>query len=248
MKTNRSLIHPLLALLMVLSLLLCACGKETPDPSGSITPNSQPSSTPDNTEPGSSEPASTDPVMSIGRIEGGVYTNRYVGFTMALGSDWTYYSAEELQELPENVADLFEGSELGDAINTIEYFQDMMAENVSNMTTVNLLYQKMDMKTRLFYATLTEAQIVDTVLAESDKLISSYAQAGIMVDSIQSATVTFLGKPRTAVKTVATVNDVPYYILQIYEYHLGQYSATITFGSFVEDKTESLLALCQSLS
>ena len=234
MKINRCMLSCLLTLVMVLSMLLCACDNKTPDPNGTITPNTQ--------------PASSDPVMSIGRIEGGVYTNRYVGFTMALGSDWTYYSAEELQELPDNVADIFEGSEIGNAINTIEYFQDMVAENTNDMTTVNLLYQKMDMKTRLLYATMTEEEIIDSVLAESDALISSYAQAGILVETIEKTTVTFLGKQRTAIKTVATTNGVPYYILQLYEYHLGQYSATITFGSFVTDKTEGLLSLCKSLT
>jgi ABC-type molybdate transport system permease subunit len=41
---------------------------------------------------------------------------------------------------------------------------------------------------------------------------------------------------------------VAYYILQIFETKLGQYSATITFASYIEDKTESLLDLCSPIA
>ena len=217
-------------LLLAVSMLLCACA---PQVSGTVTPNT--------------DPTASDPVMSLGRIEGGVYTNTYVGFTMRLGSDWSYYSAEELQELPDNVADMFEGSEIGEAMNSIQQFTDVMAENVNDMTTINLLYQKLDLQSRLMYASMTEEAIIDSVLDQSDMLINSYAQAGIIVEKLEKVTVTFLGEQHTAIKTTASTSGVAYYILQLYDYHLGQYSATITFGSFVEDKTESLLSLCQKI-
>ena len=38
-----------------------------------------------------------------------------------------------------------------------------------------------------------------------------------------------------------------YYILQVFDFWLGQYSATITFASFVEDHTEDTLALFYAL-
>ena len=78
----------------------------------------------------------------MGRLEGGVYTNSYTGYGCNLDSSWTYYSAEELQDMPEAVKEAMEGSELGDSIDTLNQFTDMMAENVEALTTMNVLYQK----------------------------------------------------------------------------------------------------------
>ena len=76
-----------------------------------------------------------------------------------------------------------------------------------------------------------------------DTLISSYAQAGIMVSTMEKVTVSFLGEQRVALKTVGTLADMDYYILQIMDYKLGSYGVTLTLSSFVEDKTESMLEL-----
>ena len=40
-----------------------------------------------------------------------------------------------------------------------------------------------------------------------------------------------------------SMEGVPYYTLQLFDYRLGQYSVTLTLASFVEDNTESLLDL-----
>ena len=53
----------------------------------------------------------------------------------------------------------------------------------------------------------------------------------------------FLGEERCAMRTSATIQGVNYYILQVYDYHLGQFGVTLTVGSYVEDKTEELLDL-----
>lgn len=227
---KRTNMMKLFALVLALAMVLCACGGGSQEEiSGTVTP------------------AEEENVMSLGRIEGGTYTNNYVGFAMELSSDWVYYSAEELQEIPENVAEAFKDTELGDAMDPLNQFTDMMAESVEQLTTINVLCQKMDMTTRLAYAALDESAILDSALEQSDLMIESYAQAGIMVESIEKVNVTFLGEERVALKTTSTLEGVPYYTLQVFEYHLGQYSVTITFASFVEDKTESLLELCHPI-
>lgn len=255
-RRNLSLI---LAILMALSLMLSACGTSQEDIAGKVTPvATEPA--PETTEPVPETTAAAEPettqapeeettlpeenIVSIGRIEGGTYTNNYVGFAMDLDSSWTYYSAEELQDIPENVAEMFAGSELGDSLNPLEQFTDMVAENVNLLTTINVLYQKLDMQSRLIYAAMEEEAILDATLAQSDLMLEAYSQAGIEVSSMEKVTVTFLGEERPALKTVAVMQGLDYYILQVFDYHLGEYSATITFASFVEDKTEELVAMC----
>ena len=76
-----------------------------------------------------------------------------------------------------------------------------------------------------------------------DTLVASYENAGILVESMSTKAVTFLGEDRTALYTVATVQEIPYYVLQLYDFHLGQFSITTTVGSYYTDNTESLLEL-----
>lgn len=222
----------LLALLLALAMVLCACGETREDVGGSVTPTTGEETLPEGN------------TMSIGRIEGGTYTNEYMGFAMDLDSTWQYYTADELQELPDNVAEMFEGTEVGDAIDTVSQFTDMMAESVEQLASVNVLYQKMDMQTRLLYAAMDDETILDATLAQSDALIDAYSAAGIDVSDLEKVTVNFLGQERVALKTTSTMQGVDYYTLQVFDYHLGQYSVTITFASFIEDKTEALAAMC----
>lgn len=88
----------ILALILALMMVLCACGDGKENVSGTVTPATE---------------GVADKEMSLGRIEGGTYTNDYVGFTIELGGDWVYYSAEELQDLPENIAEAIKDTELG---------------------------------------------------------------------------------------------------------------------------------------
>ena len=226
----------ILALVLTLALLLCGCGNQQ-NAAGNLTPATEPAPT-----EAATEPAPTETPVSLGTLTGGTYTNAYVGFGFTLDENWTIYPADQLQDLPENVSEMFEGTEFESyEINTI---MDVMAENVTDLTTMNVLYQKLSMQERLAYLSMDEMDILDMLVDDHyDTMVASYANAGIYVESMSTKTVTFLGQERTALYTVATVQDVPYYILQLYDFHLGQYSITTTVGSYIEDNTENLLGL-----
>ena len=179
----------------------------------------------------------------MGRLEGGTYINEYAGYACELDSNWTFYSAEELQVLPDNVKELIADTELADVIGDVPQFTDMMAENVDEMARINALYQKHTMQERLGFAMLTDAELIDGTLEQQDMMKDAYAQAGMDVESMERITVTFLGEERAALRTVGTAADVPFYMVQIFDYHLGQYSVTLTVNSYLEDKTQQILDL-----
>lgn len=231
-----------LVLILALAMSLAACGNGQKPVSGNAAPTAAPTTVP-TTAPAETAPAGNP--MSLGRIDGNTYINDYMGFTMTLDDTWIFSSAEELQELPDNIAELLEGSEVGEALENFEQFTDMMAESVEELASINVLYQKLDMSTRLAYATMTNEQILDSTLEQSEMLKEAYAQAGMEVQSMEKVTVTFLGEEVAAVRTHMRIQGMDYYTLQVMDYHLGQYTATITFASYVEDKTKSLLDLCQ---
>ena len=224
------------ALALVLCLSLVACGGE-PDVAGQVAP-----------QQGSVETVPTEPELpenelSLGRMEGGVYTNEYVGYACKLDSNWTFLSAAELEQIPATVSDQLKGSELGDALADTPQFIDMMAENVNDLTTMNVLYQKMSMTERLAYLTLSEEEIINISIEQMDTLIAAYEQTGFAVDSIEKVTVTFMGEERTALHSSMSIQDIPYYTLQFFDYHLGEYSVVTTLSSYAEDRTAALTEL-----
>lgn len=131
----------LLAVLLATALVLAGCGNKA-HIGGSVTPiesttgtetteTKAPGTDPTETtatEPDPTETEATEPEaptefegteqdehpLSLGRLEGGIYTNTYAGFGCELDSSWTFYSAEELQDIPSSVKDAISGSELGD--------------------------------------------------------------------------------------------------------------------------------------
>lgn len=228
----------LLAALLAMSLL-AGCGSSQ-DVGGKVEP------LPGNKETAEATTESTDAGndVSLERMEGGVYTNEYAGFGCKLDTSWQLLTAEELQEIPENLQEILAGTAAGEGLEKYATITDVQAENVTELTTFNVLYQKLDANMKLAALTMSEEDVIDSVLSTKDQMIQSYAQAGIEVDTIEKVTVTFLGEKHTALKTTSTMQGVAYYTLQIMDYHLGgDYSVTLTVGSFVEDKTEDLLEM-----
>lgn len=247
----------LLALLLALAMLLCACGGEPEDISGSVTPaptapadmpeeepQEQPADEPTEppTEASTEAPAEENPV-SLGRMEGGVYTNTYAGIGCELDESWVFYTAEELQELPENTQELFADTELGGSASQYNQITDMMAENATAMTSVNVMYTQIGLQERLVYAMMSEEESIDATLAQADSIVAAYEQAGISDAVIEKVTITFLGEEHVGMKTTASIQGVPYYILQVQDYTLGAYGVTVTASSFVEDNTQAVLDL-----
>lgn len=238
MKHNKSI----LALLLALALMLCACGGESKqeDVAGNLTPVQ--TEAPAETEaPVETTAPAQEKDVSMGILEGGTYSNPYAGFGFTLDESWTIYPAEMLQELPENVREMFEGTDYENV--ELNQFTDVMAENVDELLTMNVLYQKVSLQERLAYAVMDDSDLMDGILTQYDTLVQAYANGGINVESMEKKNVTFLGEERVALYTVATMQDVPYYILQIYDYDLGEYAIITTFGSYFEDNTESMLEL-----
>lgn len=222
----------LLALVLVFALMLAGCGSSA-DPSGKVEAAPAPIAT---------EAPAENP-LSLGRISGGSYTNKYAGFGCNLDDSWTFYSAEELQELPESVKEALEGSEISEGLEDLEQITDVMAENEALLSNFNVLYTKSDMKSRLAYQLMSDEDLVDGVLTQKDALISSYAQAGIEVKTMEKAQVSFLGKEQWAIKTTAQTQGVDCFMVQVFNYKAGAYGITATFTSFIEDNTQTVMDL-----
>lgn len=227
----------ILALALVFALVLAGCGSGEPQ-GGSVAAPAKPAAT-----EAAEVPETTENPLSLGTMEGGTYTNEYAGFACDLDETWLFHSAEELQEMPAAAKDAMDGSKLGELMEDVPQFTDMMAENQTLLSTVNVLYTKEDGVSRLAYLALNEEQTVDMILQQKDMLFEAYTQAGINASSIEKVKVNFLGGEHWAVKTEAETQGVPYYTLQVFNYKAGSYGVTLTAASFVDDNTQAVLDL-----
>ena len=242
-------------LVLVLAIGLLGCGKEDKDISGKVTPVTEAATVPAGTVeaiPETTEAviettgaADEEKAVTLGRMEGGTYTNEYLGIGCMLDTSWTFRGAEELQELPGQVNELLQDTEYSDA--GLRQITDMMAENVNTLANMNIQYTKLTMQERIAFAAMDSDGFADMIMGEAESMTQAYEQAGIENAVMEKVTVNFLGQERTAIRTSATIQGYPYYILQLFEHDLGQYYVTMTFSSIFEDTTESMLDLFYAL-
>lgn len=232
-----------LALILALAMTLSGCSGKTA-PTGTITPAPAAQET--------TAPAETEaPTVSLGRMVGGIYENAYVGYGCTLDENWEYYTAEELQDLSDLTQEMLQDTELMGEKH--QQLLDMVAENATDLTSVNIVYSYTSLQDRLASALFTEEQYVDGVLGMKDQMADAYAQSGITLHTMEKKQVSFLGQERWAIHSDATIAgdgaDIPYYILQLFEKRPnGSYLVTLTLASYMEDNTESLLDLFYPVS
>ena len=216
------------------------------------------------TEPPTTEPPTTEPPttstelptesveeasdLSLGYWEGNTYINEYAGFVCSVDDSWQIYTAEELQELPEQIKEVTGGEKLSELMADFQQFTDMMAENVTDLTTVNLLYQKVPADQLALFRSISEEEAIDLTLQQVAQLEAYYNSMGITVHSQEKVKVTFLGEEHYALYSVMEIQGIPYYTLQLQNFTLGEYGVTLTLASYVEDNTQSMLELFAPLN
>lgn len=220
-----------LLLALMLAVGLMGCSKEEKNISGQVTPVT--------------EALLEDKPVTLGRIEGGVYTNEYIGIGCTLDADWTFYTAEELQELPGQIHEELKDTEYSDA--GLRQIADMFAENTVDGSNINIQYTKLNLQERMVFAAMDYEGFVDMILRESESMAAAYAQSGFENVKMEKVIVNYLGQERVAIRTTATVMDVPLYMLQLFEHDLGQYYVVITVTAVAEDTVQSLTDLFYSL-
>lgn len=238
----------LLALVLALSMTACgAAGSEAPK--GEYKPAEQEDTLTDDAKPGDTLPDDTVPEedndFSLGTMQGGTYENAYVGYGCTLGANWAYKTAEELQDISGLTKDIFE--EGGVDTSAFNQVLDMMAECTDPLASINIQYTALSAQERIAHRMAGEEGLVDGTLQQKDLLISTYAQAGIEVSAMEKVSVTFCGEERWAIHTTASIQGMPYYILQLFDTNIGPYYVTLTLGAFAEDTTPQLLELFYSL-
>lgn len=227
----KRIVSMMLVVLLTLSMMAGCGGKKENAPAQTTEPVQ------------TTVPVQEDRPLSLGVVEGNRYTSEYAGLVCELPDDWTLMSAEEAQDLAGIVGEMYEGTELGDAIEDGQQFYDMVAMSGDMMTNMNIIIQKMSASERVAYMKLSEDEIAQMVLDQKDVLAEAYASAGMNLQTMEKVTVTYLGEEHSAIKTKMDVQGITCYQLQLYSYHLGEYAVTITLTSNESDNIDSMLEM-----
>lgn len=170
--------------------------------------------------------ASQNREVTYGYCEGDAYINSYTGYGCKLDKTWVVQAAE----------DLLQDGEVEEAGCV------MRAICAETYSIIELYYDKLSLSNRITTLYMSNEGVVDQVLsAEADELKEELAEQGIENIAISKETVTFLGEECVALKLAGKRDDVSLYLLQVYNYKLGEYGTILQCISFITDTTQDML-------
>lgn len=235
----------LLALLMCSAMFLAGCGgndddvsgtvtdtdTENPDISGTVTPDS---GEPDNEPEPEPEP---EPTIEIGNIIGGVYENGYFGIGCELDENWTYATEEELASLAGLTVDQIKDEDLKELFENAKTLYDAYASADQGLLSISVVIEDVGV---LYGATLDETGYIDLSI---ENLVLALEQMGCFNVQTEAQDIEFAGGTHRALKVSAqmtsgeTTLDVYELIVSVKQ---GNYFASITLCSFLDDATETM--------
>lgn len=201
--------------------LLTACGGDQ-DVSGTIDPQ----------EDGAAE----EKEFQMGEMNGGTYTNAFLGISCQLSDDWTYYNEEQIAEINNMVADSISDEELSEMMEKASTVQDMYAASSDGLATINVVFENMGV---VYGTVMDEEKYIQTASPNLEKALTDMGMTDVQMEE---TTREFAGATRHSLRVSGSMNEVPVFeeLVCIKE---GNYMATITMASYMEDITDDMAAL-----
>ena len=151
-----------------------------------------------------------------GTVENGVYTNSYAGFGCRLDENWRCPDSNPF---------------------------DLLLENESIQAGIRITHTRLRTAERIGCRLRSEAQEVDSIVAQKEQIIPYYEADGISISSLKKGNIIFLGEPHFVLRCEAAMDGIPYYITQFHNFDAGAYGITLTAFSFYRDCTQEILDL-----
>lgn len=203
---------------------------ETPTEAPTEEPTEAPTETP--TE------ATNDADISMGVTADNTYRSEFLGLGCTLGSDWTFYSEDQLLTMSNITASLIP-EDLAKAIESAQYYFDMYAANQKTGSSVNVVMNNIG----LLYGTLIN---MDTFIEASiSQITSGMEQIGATDVTAVQDKFQLAGNSYDGINIACKINGADFYETQV-EIVKGGYIASITFAGLTQTRfrkpwTRSLL-------
>ena len=171
-----------------------------------------------------------------GSVSARTYENALLGLQCIIPADWSYLTEAELLQLGD-VPALEEEQTMEECLtahlNNGGQVQDMYAMTEDGLQTVNVMVTKIDLAAQ-------EMTIADFADLGAKEVREVYEEMGITEVNMSREQVDFLGETVEAIRLSGAYEDVPLYSLQLC-LERGSYLCVVTFNSYVEDTTETLM-------
>ena len=186
--------------------------------------------------------------LSFGTIEDGVYTNTYLGASVA-ADGWTLENAYDLGEQLKGLEGMeLEGEQLEKHLDRFQSILVFKMTNPENAANVNILYDRLTTAEQRAERKMSDRDIVDRFLKDRDQMIREMESSGMEVESIDAAEVTWLGETCPAVRTLCESYGIPMCILTVTVHNLGNFDVMITATALTEEEAAEALAMFQPLN
>ena len=172
--------------------------------------------------------------FELGKIDGFVYENNFIGIGCALDSDWYFYSEEEMQELNNYTAEVA-GEKYEEAIQNTDLIYDMYAINDNQLDNININLEKMS------NAELSSVDFEAAYEATIPAIEETYSNMGYGDLKIEVDTLNLADKEFTCLKSSGDINGLKMY-QKIFPIKCNGYLASITVTTYEEDTTDELLS------
>lgn len=180
--------------------------------------------------------APKEELYSPGSVSVRTYENVLLSLQCIAPADWMYLTEAELLQLGD-VPALEEGQTMAECLtahlNNGGQVQDMYVMTEDGLQTVNVMVTKLDFAAQ-------EMTVADFADLGAEEVCEVYEEMGITEVEMKREQVEFLGETVEAIRLSGAYEDVPLYSLQLC-LERGGYICVVTFNSYVEDNTATLM-------
>lgn len=179
-------------------------------------------------------PAEEEKELSLGLVDGLSYENEFIGIGCQLGSDWRFYSDEEIRAMNGLTEEILP-EEMLETLKNATVIQDMFAAREDGLNNVSVSLEKADL------LQLVTLDIEENYRAMMPIFVETYENAGYTDIEQTVGTAMIDGKEYPVLLLTANVGGVTMYQTMV-NIKCNGYLASIAVTSVAENDCDEILA------
>lgn len=176
--------------------------------------------------------------FDTGKVSSNTYTNKFLGISCKLGSDWTFVSDKEIEENNKQALNMMDNEDYVEALQNASTFTDMMATHSNQTDTLGITFEKLTGAN----LTMSEDKYVDST---KDSLKSGLESMGMQNVTLTTGKGDFAGKKHPYVAISASYSGISVYE-KLYIVKKENYIAVIAACTWKTNGCDSILNLFEA--
>ena len=174
----------------------------------------------------------TETEFSLGKADGLVYENKFIGIGCSLEEGWFFYSDEEIKEINNYAADVA-GEDFEEAMKAADIVYDMYAVSDNQLDNINVNLEKLDAKF------LEELDLKENFENQKTALLEAFENMGYKDLKSEVSTVLIDGEEVVSLESYGIIDGLTMY-QKIISIKCDGYLSNITVTTYQENLVDSL--------